>query len=229
MRRLNEELERFAYLASHDLKEPLRTIFSLAERLGIKHGEKLGDNGMRYVDMIITASHQMQTLTDDLLTYSQLGHTVEKYEKINLNKLLNQIKANLKSSITKNKVKIEFKRLPFIYGDSTQIGLLMQNLISNSIKYRKKTSPLIQISCVTKNNFWEVAVKDNGIGIEKENFVKIFEVFKRLHGKNEYEGTGIGLSNCKRIVENHKGEIWVKSSPRRGSTFYFTIPKRKNK
>ena len=227
MRRLNKELERFAYLASHDLKEPLRTISSLTERLVSKHGEKLGDKGMQYVDMISTASHQMETLTEDLLTYSQLGHSVDKYEKINLNALLKKIKTDLKSSITENKAKLEFTRLPSIFGDSTQIRLLLQNLISNSIKYRKKASPIIKISCVAKGNFWELAVKDNGIGIDKESHTKIFEVFKRLHSRSEYAGTGIGLSNCKRIVENHKGEIWVKSSPRRGATFFFTIPKQK--
>ena len=227
MKRLNEELERFAYLASHDLKEPLRTITSLTDRFTQKFGDKLSDKAMKYIDMIETSTGQMETLTAELLVYSQLGHEVKKYTKINLNQLIKQIKSNLQKSIDENKAKIEYKRMPSIYGDPFQIGLLLQNLISNSLKYRKKVAPHIQISCISNENNWQISVKDNGIGIDKEYHDRIFEVFRRLHNKSEYEGTGIGLANCKRIIDNHKGKIWVKSSPKRGATFIFTLPKQK--
>jgi len=226
MKRLNEELERFAYLASHDLKEPLRTITSLTERLVDKHGKSLNKSALRYIQFIEEASSSMETLTSELLTYSQLGHKVKKYESINLNKLLTKIKRNLRTSISENKATFEIARLPNIKGDSIQIELLFQNLISNALKYRKKTAPKIKIDYEDRVDVWRFSVKDNGIGISKEFHDKIFEVFKRLHNKEEYAGTGIGLSNCKRIVENHKGTIWVKSTSRRGATFYFTIPKK---
>ncbi len=225
MKRLNEELERFAYLASHDLKEPLRTITSLTERLTEKYGDDLEEGALRYIQFIENASSRMETLTSELLTYSQLGHNVKNHEEINLNELINQIETNLHTSIKENQVVLTVDELPVILGDPIQIELLLQNLISNSIKYRKKVTPQIKISYKDKGDMWEFAIKDNGIGIDKEYHEKIFEVFKRLHNKNEYEGTGIGLSNCKRIVSNHQGEIWVRSTPRRGATFFFSIPK----
>lgn len=227
---LNEELSRFVYLASHDLKEPLRTITSVTDRFKEKYNAKLDAKGKKYIDFIETASLRMQKLTSELLTYSELGNEIEKYLSVNLNKIIKQvIKIDLQVIIKENKAIVSVDKLPSIKGDVTQIKLLFQNLISNGIKYRKKTAPKIHISYLDKGDYWQFAVKDNGIGILAEDQGKIFEVFRRLHSKNEYEGSGIGLANCKRIVENHKGEIWVRSTIRRGSTFFFTIPKKVKK
>jgi len=223
---LNEELERFAYLASHDLKEPLQTISGITERFKEKHGEQLPSGAIKYIDFIEEASNRMRNLTNELLTYSKLGHSVRNLVTVDLNKLLEQVKKDMEGNIQEHKVSIVSDKLPKIKGDDTQLGLLFQNLISNSIKYRKKTKPKITIKVVDKGEFWEFTFKDNGIGIDEKYHKKIFDVFKRLHNKSEYEGTGIGLSNCKRIVSNHGGEIWVKSKLTKGATFFFTIPKK---
>ncbi len=230
MNQLNQELERFAYLASHDLKEPLRTITSLTERLKEKHGSSLNKSANQYIQFIEDASSRMENVTSGLLIHSELGRKIKKYQSINLNQLVKQTRSDLSRSISENNAKFKIKRLPKISGDPMQIGLLFQNLISNSLKYRKKrTSPIIEIGYENKGDHWEFFVKDNGIGIAKNNQGKIFEVFTRLHNKEDYEGTGIGLSSCKRIVENHQGKIWVESKARKGTTFYFTIPKKQSK
>ena len=227
MIQLNKELERFAYLASHDLKEPLRTITSVTERLKEKHGEGMNANALQYIQFIEEASNRMQNVTSGLLIHSELGRKIQRYQTINLNQLIKSTRSDLATSIAESGATFKIKRLPKIMGDPMQISLLFQNLISNSIKYRKKRTPLtIEIGYENKGNHWEFFVADNGIGIAKANQEKIFEVFRRLHNKDEYEGMGIGLSSCKRIVENHKGEIWAKSKVRKGSTFYFTIPKK---
>ena len=227
MTKLNDELSRFVYLASHDLKEPLRTITSVTERFKEKYSSTLDTKGKQYLEFIEDASSRMQNLTGELLTYSELGNESKKFSSFSLNKLAKKVvEIDLKKAINENKAKITIEKLPTIKGDPTQIKLLFQNLISNGIKYRKKTVPRIKISCSDQGDKWQFSVKDNGIGIQLEDQEKIFEVFRRLHGKNEYEGSGIGLANCKRIVDNHKGEIWVKSSLGKGSTFYFTIPKK---
>jgi two-component system CheB/CheR fusion protein len=230
MKQLNQELERFAYLASHDLKEPLRTITSLTERLKEKHGPSLNKSANRYIQFIEDASSRMENVTSGLLIHSELGRKIKKYQPINLNQLVKQTRSDLSTSINENNAKIKVKRLPKISGDPMQIGLLFQNLISNSLKYRKKrTEPIIEIGYENKGDHWEFFVRDNGIGIAKSNQEKIFEVFTRLHSRNDYGGTGIGLSSCKRIVENHQGKIWVESKIRKGTIFYFTIPKKKPK
>ena len=227
MNLLNQELERFAYLASHDLKEPLRTITSVTERLKEKHSASLNPSALKYIQFIEQASNRMENVTSGLLIHSEIGRKIQKYQVINLNHLIKQIRSDLETSIVESKATFKVKRLPKISGDPMQIGLLFQNLISNSLKYRKKrTAPIITIGYENKKTYWEFFVQDNGIGLVKANQEKIFEVFRRLHNKTEYEGLGIGLSSCKRIVENHGGKIWVESKLRKGSTFYFTIPKK---
>jgi len=229
MRELNMELERFAYLASHDLKEPLRTVTSFTKLFKKDYEKIIDENGHKYLDFIENASGRMITLTNDLLIYSQLDDKSLNFQPINLNLLISEILEDLQKQISENGAKITVEKLPITICDALQIRQLFQNLIANSLKYRKKTTkPKIFISCENKKTHLEFSVKDNGIGIETEYHQKIFEVFKRLHSQSsEYQGTGIGLANCKRIVDNHQGKIWVKSSLNRGSTFYFTIPKTK--
>ncbi len=227
MRILNQELERFAYLASHDLKEPLRTISSVTERLKEKHGPSLDKNANQYIEFIEKASNRMQKVTSGLLIHSEIGRKIQKYHAINSNKLVKEVVADLATSIDENNAELVIKRLPKIMGDYNQLSMLFQNLISNSLKYHKKSiRPIVEIGYQNKGKYWEFYVKDNGIGIAKAHQEKIFEVFTRLHNKKDYAGLGIGLASCKRIVENHQGKIWVDSKFRKGTTVYFTIPKK---
>ena len=228
MKDLNVELERFAYLASHDLKEPLRTVTSFTKLFKEEYGDKFDDNAINYLDFIDEASSRMITLTNDLLIYSQLDDKSLNFEKVNINDLIEKIVADLQKTITENDAEIIVEKIPRILCDATQIKQLFQNLISNSLKYRSEKTPNIKISCTEKASNFEFSVKDNGIGIPSKYHQQIFEVFKRLHSQTEYEGTGIGLANCKRIIDNHKGKIWVKSTEGKGTTFFFTIPKIKN-
>ncbi|WP_010178201.1 chemotaxis protein CheB [Aquimarina agarilytica] len=224
MKDLNVELERFAYLASHDLKEPLRTVTSFTKLFKDEYKAVLDDNAFQYIDFIEGASARMITLTNDLLVYSQLDDKSLNFEMVNLNKLLSNIKDDLHQTIIESKAEITVDKLPNIVCDALQIKQLFQNLISNSLKYRGDNKPRISIGYIKKPRSFEFHVKDNGIGISKEHHEKIFEVFKRLHSQVEYEGTGIGLANCKRIVLNHNGKIRVKSEEGKGSEFLFEIP-----
>ena len=229
MKNLNTELERFAYLASHDLKEPLRTVTSFTKLFKEEYVEQFDDNALQYLDFIEQASSRMITLTNDLLVYSQLDDKSLNFSAVNLNEILDNIILDLKDDITRNNATININQLPSLVCDSSQINQLFQNLISNSLKYRTKTPPIIEVSGFEKPSSYEFHVKDNGIGIEKKYQSMVFDVFKRLHTKTEYEGTGIGLANCKRIVDNHKGKIWIKSSLGKGATFIIAIPKIKSK
>lgn len=224
MKALNLELERFAYLASHDLKEPLRTVTSFTKLFKEEYGDQFDANAILYLDFIEQASSRMITLTNDLLTYSQLYDKSLNFEAVNLNNLLDTIKLDLQDEISRNKATLNSQELPTIVCDSSQIKQLFQNLISNSLKYRKEKAPIIDITYTKKTSHYEFQVKDNGIGIEKKYHNLVFEVFKRLHNRSEYEGTGIGLANCKRIIDNHKGTICIKSNLGKGSTFIFLIP-----
>ncbi len=225
MKELNLELERFAYLASHDLKEPLRTVTSFTKLFKEEYESKFDDTALQYLSFIEKASSRMITLTNDLLIYSQLDDKSLNFQPINLNELLDTILLDIQNDVTRNNAQINIERLPTVVCDSMQIKQLFQNLISNSIKYRTDAQPEIHISYKEKPSAFNFYITDNGIGIDKKYHKKVFEVFKRLHNKEEYEGTGIGLANCKRIVDNHKGNITVKSSIGEGSTFIFTIPK----
>lgn len=226
LKRINEELERFAYLASHDLKEPLRTIRSITSRFKEKYFSELPGNGQKYISFIEEAATRMDYLTNDLLVYSRLGNKKMAIDKVDLNNLMDEVKMNLDSSLTQNKATITSTELPEIVGNRTQLNILFQNLISNSIKYRKaNVNPKITVTCKDLKDHWKFNFKDNGLGIDKEHHKKIFEIFRRLHNRDEYEGTGIGLANCARIVSNHKGKIWVTSAISKGCTVHFTISK----
>ena len=223
----NMQLENFAYITSHDLREPLRTISGFANLLERKYSDKLDNTATEYLNYIITSTKNMNALIQDLLIFSR-AHTGEhKVEEIQLIDLLEQITKSIGRSIQETDAKIQFKNIPkTISANETKMKQLFQNLISNAIKFRKPdTNPEIIISAKSKGKLWEFAIQDNGIGIKNDYYDKIFMIFKRLHTKNEYEGTGIGLSLCKKIVEQHGGEIYLKSKFGEGTTFYFTIEK----
>jgi len=224
LERKNKELEQFAYIASHDLQEPLRTTSSFVQLIQKQYHGKLDEKADRYFNYILDASDRMRLLIKNLLDYSRIGNKKE-IEQVDCNKTLHQVLADLGAAINDAKADIQHHPLPVISGYPTEIKQLFQNLIINAIKFQKKgVAPKIKISVQQIKNKWEFAFEDNGIGIEKKHSEKIFNIFQRLHTRTEYEGSGIGLSHCKKIVELHKGEIWVESTFGEGSTFNFTLP-----
>lgn len=224
----NKEVEQFAYIASHDLQEPLRTITSFIEMIQRQYKDKLDTKADKYFHFILDASYRMKTLIKDLLEYSRIG-TERKLAPVDCNALLKNVSADLEIAISDAEAKIICEPLPTVQGYSTEIKQLFQNLLANAIKFRRKDmAPIIKFSCVDTGNYWQFSVADNGIGIEEEYKEKIFLIFQRLHNKTDYEGSGIGLAHCKKIVEIHGGQIWMESVPNEGTTFYFTIRKNKS-
>ncbi len=224
--RSNAELEQFAYIASHDLQSPLQAIVGYARILGWKYENNLDDEAKRYIDRIINAGWRMTQLIEELLAYSRVGTRTEEFNPTDCKTVLEEAQGNLREEISSSGASITHSDLPTIRADRTQLMRLFQNLISNAIKFRRpEIPPSIEITAQPKNDDeWLIAVRDNGIGIEPENFERIFEIFQRLHSYNDYPGTGIGMSICKKIVERHGGRIWVESQIGVGTIFYFTIP-----
>ena len=221
----NKELEQFAYVASHDLQEPLRTISGFVELLQKEYHGKLEGNGGRYLDYLSQASDRMKTLIKDLLDYSRIGREKEAMV-LDGNRLLVEVLADLGKSIRDSGARISADRLPSLHAYPTELKLLLQNLITNAIKFRHPDRvPEIAIGASEENSHWRFMVKDNGIGIESQFLERIFIIFQRLHSRTKYEGSGIGLAHCKKIVELHGGSIWAQSQPGQGSQFYFTISK----
>ena len=222
----NRELERFAYVASHDLQEPLRMIGSFLQLLQKKYSPNLDSKANEYINYAVDGAKRMKELILDMLEYSKVNTNLLDYAQIDLNTIVEEVKLNLSESISVNNAQIEVANLPIVSGIKLHMIQLMQNLIGNAIKYRTPDRiPEIKISLKEKEMYWEIAVKDNGIGIDPRFYDKIFIIFQRLHNKNEYSGTGIGLAICKKIVEKHGGIIWVESVAGSGSSFYFTLPK----
>ncbi len=223
--RSNLELRQFAYIASHDLQEPLRAISGFTELLQKRYQGQLDERADKYISFITEGSLRMQHMIQDLLLYSRVETQAHEFEKIDSNASLEQAVANLRVSIQENNPIITNDPLPEIIADGEQITLLFQNLIGNAIKYHKpNVTPTIHLSAQKDKENWLFSVADNGIGIDEKYADRLFKIFQRLHTRNEYAGTGIGLAICKRIVERHSGTIWVKSKPGEGATFYFTIP-----
>jgi len=219
----NKELEQFAYIASHDLQEPLRTTSGFVELIQQQYQGKLDEKADKYLAFILEATARMKVLIKDLLDFSSIGTKVE-LKMIDCNVILSNMLVDLTAAIQEAKAEIEYTELPVINGYPTEIKLLFQNLVLNAIKFRKKDIvPQIKISVKKTGGYWEFAVSDNGIGIPKQHNERIFAIFQRLHTRKEYEGSGIGLSHCKKIVELHHGKIWVESTQGEGSTFYFTL------
>ncbi|MES2139455.1 MAG: MASE1 domain-containing protein [Bacteroidota bacterium] len=220
--RSNTELEQFAYVASHDLQEPLRTVATYLQLLEKRYKNTLEPDAIDFINYAIGGSNRMRALIHSILEYSRINR-IKPFEDINMNLLLGEVLENLRISIKENNVTIKINELPDIYGDHVLINQLFQNLIENAIKFRTSTNPEIIISGQKEKEGYLFSVKDNGIGMKKEFITKIFDIFQRLNSIEEYSGTGIGLAICKKIVERHGGEIWVESEMGKGSTFYFTI------
>ena len=222
----NKELEQFAYIASHDLKEPLRVISSYVQLLAKRYKGKLDTNADKFIDYTVDGCNRMESLIDGLLKFSRIDSNKSEKKWHNCHKILKNVAKDLEIRITERNTKIKWSELPFLFVDATQIGVVFQNLIKNGIKYNQSASPEINIQAEQIGEFWHFTVQDNGIGIEEQFHENIFKIFKRLHSHKEYSGTGIGLSICKKIIEHHGGNIRVESKLGKGSKFIFTLPAR---
>lgn len=224
--RSNEELQQFAYVASHDLQEPLRTITSYCQILQRRYGKELDDKANEFIDFAVDGATRMKKLITDLLTYSRVGTRGKELAPTDMEKVVQRVIRSLKMQIEDQGAVVTHDPLPTVMADETQMGQLLQNLIGNGMKFCGDKSPHVHVSCQDhENGMFRFAVKDNGIGIDPDHFDRVFQIFQRLHTRAEYEGTGIGLAVCKKTVERHGGTIWVDSKPGEGCTFSFTIPK----
>ncbi|MDZ7994211.1 MAG: ATP-binding protein [Nostoc sp. EfeVER01] len=220
----NQELEQFAYVASHDLQEPLRAIAGYTQLLMSEYGDRFDSTAQSYANFVVDGAKRMQQLIQDLLAYSRVGTRRKEFVTTDCNLAVQQALRNLRVAIAENQATITVEPLPTLNADQNQLVQLFQNLISNAIKFHEDNHPDVQIQSTKRDRDYLFQVKDNGIGISSQYLDQIFEVFKRLHTHDEYPGTGIGLAICKKIVTRHSGEIWAESSLGIGTTFYFTIP-----
>jgi PAS domain S-box-containing protein len=220
----NVELEQFAYIASHDLQEPLRTIGSFAQLLARRYAGKLDASANDFISYITDGVTRMQTLINDLLEYSRLGTGGASFQLTNFETVVELVIANLKTSLVETGAVVTYESLPTLWAASSQMGRLFQNLISNAIRYRGDAAPRIHLKAHREGQHWIFSIRDNGIGFDHKHAERVFVIFQRLHTRDKYAGTGMGLAVCKKIVEGHSGRIWAESEPGRGSCFFFTIP-----
>jgi len=219
----NEELERFAYIASHDLQEPLRMVTSYLQLLEKRFKHLVDPDAAEFMNFAVDGAKRMKTLINDLLAYSRIGTKKKNFEPVDTVALVDEVLENLEISIAENKAVFIREPLPTVIADRSQLLQLFQNIIGNAVKFHAEKTPEIRIRSETDDAFFRFYIQDNGIGIDPQYFAMIFQVFQRLHGRNEYPGNGIGLSICRKIVERHGGTIGVESEPGRGTTFIFTI------
>lgn len=223
--RSNAELQQFAYSASHDLKEPLRTVKIYMQMLERKFHGKLDAEEEKYFGFVLDASTRLEALIHDLLEIARIETQAKPFQPTNLEEVFQTAVNSLDAAITTHGAVVTHDPLPVVMGDSVQLGQLFQNLIGNAVKFYDERPPEVNVAAEQKQDQWIIAIRDNGIGIDPEHLDQIFTMFKRLHARDEYSGgTGVGLALCKKIVERHGGRIWVESKPGNGATFYFTIP-----
>lgn len=224
--RANEELQHFAYVASHDLQEPLRSMSGYVQLLGRRYEGALDAKAHGYIEKSQAAAQRMQTLIEDLLAYTRVSTQARPFDEVPTGRVVSEVVANLAGALEASGAVVHFQHLPTVWADRVQVGQLFQNLLSNAIKFRGERSPEVRIEAAMDGaaQAWLFSVRDNGIGIESEFQGRLFKIFQRLHTRQEFPGTGIGLAICKRIVERHGGRIWIESVHGEGTTFYFTLP-----
>jgi PAS domain S-box-containing protein len=223
LKRSNQELEQFAYVASHDLQEPLRMVSSYTQLLERRYKDQLDQDARDFIFFAVDGANRMQHLINDLLDYSRVTSRGKPFAKLDLSTVLGHAIANLQKKVQETGALIVNDDLPFVYGDEVQLVRVFQNLLDNAMKFRGTDPPRINVSAKTLDEKIQISITDNGIGIDKIYSDRVFTIFQRLHTKVEYPGTGIGLAICKRTIERHGGKIWFESEPGKGTTFYFTL------
>jgi light-regulated signal transduction histidine kinase (bacteriophytochrome) len=224
LERSNAELEQFAYVASHDLQEPLRKVASFCQLLEQRYRGQLDERADQYIDFAVDGAKRMQQLINDLLAFSRVGRVTGDWELVQLDDVLRRALSNLDTAIAESGARVAAEPLPAVRGEASLLALVFQNLIGNALKFRSEAAPEVRVGVDRRDGEWLITIADNGIGIEPQYAERVFVIFQRLHPKQEYPGTGIGLAMCRKIVEYHGGSIWLDTEADSGTVFRFTLP-----